>query len=128
MKGANLRLRAGTTLVELLITIVFLAVAVVPILTLINSSQSRANETRQRMIALGVAQDEIENAKSATRTGGLATGNSSRSTTPAGALYPLQITTKVQTVAPFDDIQEVQVEVVYDDKGNKIRLDTRFKS
>src|SRR5688572_8032978 len=105
MKGENFRRRKATTLIELLITIVFLAIAVVPMLTLINSSQTRANETRQRMIALGVAQDEIEKAKSATRTGGMATGNSSRTTTPTGALYPLQITTAVQIAAPFTNIQ-----------------------
>src|SRR5688572_10886970 len=129
MKGKNTRRTHGTTLVELLMTIVFLAVAVAPILTLISSSQSRANETRQRTIALGIAQDEIEKAKSNNRNeGGVSKGAVVTTLTPVGALYPLKVTVNVTAVTSFKDIYEAEVEVVYDDKNNKIRLHTRFKS
>jgi type II secretion system protein I len=118
---------AGTTLAEVLVAVVFLAVAVAPIVKLVGSSQVRANDMRQRTLALAIAQTELENLKINGRKAAVATKAGSVVQSPTGSLYPMTVTTTV-VAGPWPNLYDATVTVVYDDNGRSVKLATRVKS
>lgn len=112
---------------ELLVTVIFMSVAVSSILTLITASQMRANSARQRMIALGLAQNELENLKVNARKANVVAKTVTTSVSPAGATFPMSVKTIISRAA-LPNLYDCQVIVTYDDKGSVISLATRSKS
>ncbi|MFY9234518.1 MAG: type II secretion system protein [Fimbriimonadaceae bacterium] len=119
--------RKGTTLVELLVTIVFMAVAVGPIVSLITASHTRANVSKQRMLALGLAQNELESLKTLGRKGSVSTKNLTSSQTPTGATFPMTVSSRV-VAGPLPNTFDATVTVTYSEAGHKLTLSTRCKS
>lgn len=110
----HVRLRhKGTTLVELLVTVAFLGMCVVPMLTMINSSQIRANETKARMLALTVAQDQLDQCRLAAKSGTLAAGTTNTSVVVSGLSDPVGVTKTITLVAGFTKLYEVSIKATY---------------
>lgn len=120
-------MRAGTTLAELMVAVAFLALAMAPIITLVGSSQKRANDMRLRLIALSVAQTELENLRINGRNSTVASKSTTTTQTPVGALYPMTVSTTVAGTS-LPNLYEATVTVTYDDNGRTVRLITRVKS
>lgn len=113
---------------ELIVTIVFLSICVVPMLTMVSSSQVRANDSRGRMIALALAQDELDKQKTEIKKNPPTLGLLSRVLNGVtGLLTPANIKVEISaTTTP--KLYNVSVEVAYDGDGNKVTLATKVKS
>ena len=109
----------GTTLVELLVASVFLGLCASAMLTAIASAQSKADVARLRSIALGLAQDEIANARSAAANGTLTIGTTATTRIDTG-IRSVTITRTVAAVVGFTDLYSVSATVTFnrDVKGN----------
>jgi hypothetical protein len=98
-------------------------------LTMVNSTQIRANHSKARMVALAVAQDEIDKqralAKKNTPQPGLV---SSVLNGVTGLLTTATMKLNITAVAGVPKLFNVTVEVQYDDQGSKVSLSTKVRS
>jgi type II secretory pathway pseudopilin PulG len=102
----------GTTLVELLVALVFLGLTVSAMLTSIASAQSRADLAKQRAIALGVAEDDLAAARSSANKGVIAPGTTTTTKSIAG-MPTLTIKRVVVLAAGFIDLYNVTTTVSF---------------
>lgn len=65
----------GTTLVELLVAVVFIGICVSPIVTCVTNAAARAVYARRRILMLGQARPAIETSKATARTSALTPGS-----------------------------------------------------
>lgn len=123
----HVRLRQkGTTLVELLVTVAFLGMCVVPMLTMINSSQIRANETKARMLSLAVAQDEMDKSRITAKTAALTVGSTTTSVAVSGLPDPVSLNKTITLVAGFTNLYEVTVAATY--SGGTIKIWSQMRA
>jgi len=101
--------KQGTTLIELMCCLVFLSLAVYPMLACISGSQVRSQRAEDRMIALGLVQDQIEKQRGIALTLALTTGTTTTTTTPTSMTTPVTVTTTISLVAGYTDLYLVSV-------------------
>jgi len=101
--------KRGTTLVELLCCLVFLSLAVYPMLACISGSQIRSQNAEDRLIAIGLIQDQIEKQRGNALTLVLVPGTTVTTTTPTSMTTPVTVTTAISTTAGYTDLYTVAV-------------------
>lgn len=99
--------KRGTTLVELMACLVFLSLAVYPMLACITGSQTRALNAQDRLLVLGALEDKIETQRGIALTLALTTGTTSSTTTPTGLVSSLTITQTITLVTGYSDLYQV---------------------
>jgi Tfp pilus assembly protein PilV len=120
--------RRGTSLIELLVAIVFLSVCVVPMLRMVVANQMRSNEAAARGIALAMAQDEICLQRRTAKTTRPTVGTTTQTQEGvAGLKHAAKMTVVTKAVAGLPDLYEVTVRVDYDDAGHFVRLSTKLR-
>ena len=130
--AANERQR-GTTLAELLVAVVFLAVCASGILACLASSRHNAGYAGRRAIALATATSVIEGARSNAANGALVVGTSGPIPV-AGIPAPASYICTVALVAGYTDLYEVTVNLTWTEsttrgsRGDSLQLVTRLRS
>ena len=109
----RLKKMRGTTLVELLACLVFLSVAVYPMLACISGSQIRSQNAEDRLIVLGMVQDQIEKQRGNALTLALVPGTSTSTTTPASMTTPVTLTTTIALVSGYTDLYSVSASATW---------------
>lgn len=129
MRESKLVLQRGTSLVELLVAVVFLAVCAVPLLSMVVSSQVRSNEASSRAIALALAQDEIEGQRTSAQNVRPTVGTVTN-TYPhlPGMRHPAKVKVITSAVPGVPNTFQISVRVEYDDKLSNVTLTTLVKS
>jgi Tfp pilus assembly protein PilE len=100
----------GTTLAELLVAVVFMAVCVSGIVASVTSSQRNGSFVRRRALALAEATGEIEKALSEGKAGTL-TAKTNAAVTVSGLPGPGQYVRKTQSVSGYTSLYTVIVTV-----------------
>jgi Tfp pilus assembly protein PilV len=113
--AANQRLR-GTTLAELLVAVVFLAVCASGILACMASARHNASYAGRRALALAAATSVIEGARANAEAGTLATGTTGP--VPVAGMPPsASYTCTVALVTGYTDLYEVTVNLTWTDEA-----------
>jgi len=116
--------KRGTTLIELMCCLVFLSLAVYPMLACISGSQIRSQNAEDRMIVLGLVQDQIEKQRGIALTLALTTGTTTSTTTPTSMTTPVTVTTTISLVAGTTDEYLVSVSATWGSAVNPWRNGT----
>lgn len=103
------RRQSGTTLVELLATLVFLSLCVAPMLAAITSTQSTAASSSDRMLVMAVVADAIESYRGTAETYSLTPSGTSTQVTVAGVYTKVQLNKTVSLVSGYTDLYLVTV-------------------
>ena len=102
----------GTTLAELLVAVVFLAVCVSGIVACLVGSKHNASYAGRRAVALAAATSVIERARADARAGSLSLGTSGP-VDVAGMPAPASCTCTVTRIGGTTDLYEVAVAVTW---------------
>ena len=100
---------------ELLIATVFMAVAVLSMLTGIRTAHEHADRSKYRMIGLALAEDRIEQARADARSGAVSTGVEFESRSNTGIPVNVQISRNISLVSGTTDLYLVIVTVSWND-------------
>jgi len=100
--------RNGTTLVELLVCLVFLATTVGSMCYAIAQAQNVAANAGDRLLVMGAVMDQIEAQRSTALTTALTTGTTT--TTKTGVVWTsINLTTAISLVSGYTDLYKVDV-------------------
>lgn len=106
-----MRRKRGTTLVEILVSLVFLSLAIGPMVACVSQAQSAALNAQERYYVLGKVRDVIE-AQRANALGALLTTGTT-TTTANGIWTPVTITTTIAGVSGYSDLYSVDVKATW---------------
>ena len=109
------RKRLGTTLVELAVAVVFLAVCTTAILECVTGSQVRTSYLQRRSAALGAAQDKVAKIRSTGARVALTPG-----TTVESAGSEISVSQTISLVPTYSDLYDVTVQASWAD-GERLR-------
>lgn len=92
------RTRCGTTLVELLLTLILVGIFSATLLSSVRSGSFKVERARQRAVALGIAREKIEEQRVQARSGSLTAGTSNTVVGRAAGVGPFSSTVVLSTV------------------------------
>ena len=116
MKRAGARLN-GTTLVELLVAVVFIGICVSAILSCVTNAAARSVYARRRVLILGQVRTAIEQSRATARTTALAPGNSISVLSIPGFTGSATMTKTTSLVAGYTNQYKVNVTVNWTEKA-----------
>ena len=102
---------AGTTLVELLICVIFLGLCAAAMLNAVGAASRQASVAEEKLLALATAKNQIAQQQAAARDGTLAVGTSTTNPTDTGIRFPVTVTTTVSAVGGYTDLYQVLTRV-----------------
>lgn len=111
------RLLGGTTLVELLVAVVFIGVCVSSILACVTTSGTRAIYARRRMLMLAQARSEIEKTKAQGRTASLTAANTTTSAVVPGFTGTASMAKSVALVTGYTNLYRITVSITWTERG-----------
>lgn len=119
----------GTTLVELLVCVVFLGLCSAAMLGAIGTASRSSSIAEEKLIALTLAKNELDQARAAAAKGTLTVSNVTTNPTGTGIKYPVTVQTIATTVGGVTDLYYVRTRVSWaSDTGNehsgKVDLET----
>lgn len=119
----------GTTLVELLVCVVFLGLCSAAMLGAIGTASRSSSVAEEKLIALTLAKNELDQARAAAAKGTLTVSNVTTNPTGTGIKYPVTVQTIATTVGGVNDLYYVRTRVSWaSDTGNehsgKVDLET----
>jgi len=119
----------GTTLVELLVCVVFLGLCSAAMLGAIGTASRSSSIAEEKLIALTLAKNELDKARLAAAKGTLGVFNVTTNPTGTGIKYPVTVQTIATTVGGVTDLYYVRTRVSWaSDTGNehsgKVDLET----
>lgn len=119
----------GTTLVELLVCVVFLGLCSAAMLGAIGTASRSSSIAEEKLIALTLAKNELDQARAAAAKGTLTVSNVTTNPTGTGIKYPVTVQTIATTVGGVADLYYVRTRVSWaSDTGNehsgKVDLET----
>jgi hypothetical protein len=95
--------------VELMACLVFLSLAVYPMLACISGATARSMNAQERMVVLGLVEDQLESCRSTARTSALTLGTTTTTLTPGTVYTPVIVTKVISAVAGYTDLFQVAV-------------------
>ena len=128
-------MRRGTTLVELMVSVGFLGVGAVALLTCVNASVVKEGYARRRAIILAAAEDAVDSTRGAATMGTIFTGASIQYITVPGLQSTVTITTTITLQATYSDLYLVDVSATWNERpavgvtrADSIVLDTLIRT
>lgn len=127
--GVRARKRAGTTLVELLVCVIFLGLCSAAMLNAIAAAGKQASIAEEKLLALAVAKNELAAAQAAARQGSIVEGSTESHPTDTGIKYPVVVLTTISLVSGHTDLYKVNSLVswtsdVGQEHSGKVQLET----
>jgi type II secretory pathway pseudopilin PulG len=121
--------RRGTTLVELMVCVVFLGLCSAAMLGAIGTASRSSSIAEEKLIAVTLAKNELDKARAAGNKGTLTAFNVTTNPTGTGIKYPVTVQTVSVAVAGVADLYFVRTRVSWtSDTGNehsgKVDLET----
>jgi Tfp pilus assembly protein PilV len=107
----------GTTLVELLVAVVFIGICVTAIVNSVTNAGSRAVYGRRRILMLSVARAELERAKSTAKTTALTPGTTFFSVNAAGFTGTGTETKTIALISGYTNLYKVTVSIAWTEKA-----------
>lgn len=104
---------AGTTLVELLICVIFLGLCAAAMLNAVSAAGRQASIAEEKLLALAVAKNELANAQAAAKTGTIVVGTTTTNPTDTGIKYPVSVKTVISAVSGYSDLYQVSSQVTW---------------
>ena len=89
--------------------LVFLSVAIYPMLTCLTQAQADSYNAQERMIVMGLIQDQFETQRTIANGSALTTGTTVSTQNPAGVYTSVSMTTVIALVTGYTDLFSVQV-------------------
>lgn len=108
----------GTSLVEILIAVVFLAVCASAILDAVWTGNLQASYAMRRTRVMGLLQDQLESLRGYAASGSLATATASASTTPPGFVGPVSISGTIHLETNSLTLYDVTVTATWTEEGS----------
>ena len=116
MKRAGLCL-SGTTLVELLVAVVFIGICVSSIVSCVTNSAARSVYARRRILILGQARSALENSKSTAKTSALTPGTTFSVVSVSGFSGSATLTKTISLVSGYTNLYKVNVSITWTEKA-----------
>lgn len=111
------RVLSGTTLVELLVAVVFIGICVSSILACVTTSGKRSVYARRRMLMLAQARSEIERTKASGRTTALTAGSTNTSAVVAGFTGTATLSKTIALISGYTNLYRVTVTVTWTERS-----------
>lgn len=104
-------LRRATTLVELLVCVVFIGLCASAMLGAIGTSSRSSSVAEEKLIGLTLAKNQLDQARADARAGTLSTGTTTTNPTGTGIKYPVTVQRVISAVGGTADLFLVRATV-----------------
>lgn len=105
--------RGGTTLVELLVCVVFIGLCSAAMLGAMGSASRSSSIAETKLLALTLAKNELDKARAAGGAGTISVGTSTTTPTGTGIKYPVTVQRQITSVAGVPDLYFVRARVTW---------------
>lgn len=109
----RLRKLTGTTLVELLVCVIFLGLCSAAMLNAVGAASRQAAVAEEKLLALATAKNELAAKQAAARNGTLVVGSATSNPSDTGIKYPVTVQTDVSPVTGYTDLYLVSARVTW---------------
>ncbi len=109
----RMRRRAGTTLVELMVCMVFLGLCSAAMLNAIGAASRQASIAEEKLLALSTAKNELAKAQADARANSISVGSTTTYPTDTGIKYPVSVQTTISAVGGYVDLYLVTTRVTW---------------
>jgi Tfp pilus assembly protein PilV len=116
VRRANLRLD-GTTLVELLVAVVFIGICVGSIVNCVTNAAARSVYGRRRILMFSVVRSEIERAKASAKSAALTPGTTFFSVSMAGFTGSGTETKTIALISGYTNLYKVNISITWTEKA-----------
>lgn len=116
MKKAGSRLN-GTTLVELLVAVVFIGICVSSIVGSVTNAAARAVYARRRILILGQARNALEQCKATAKKSALTPGTTINIWSPTGFTGTATCTQTITLISGYTNLYKVNETVTWTEKA-----------
>lgn len=113
--------KRGTTLVEVMVALVFLGICASTLLAAVNRSQITASVAQDRLAAFSLAQAQIQAIRATARTAALSPGITASSATVPTISTQVAVTKTITAVPGYSDLFKVQIQATWGDSSNPTR-------
>jgi len=107
----------GTTLVELLVAVIFIGICVSSIITCVTNAAARSVYARRRVLILGQVRSAIEQSKSTAKTSALTAGTTISVISVPGLTGNATMTKTVTVVSGYTNLYKVNVTASWTEKA-----------
>ena len=116
MRKAVLRL-GGTTLVELLVAVVFIGICVSSIVSCVTNAAARSVYARRRILVLGQARTQIEQCRSTAKTSALTPGTTVLPMAITGFTGTPTMTKTITLISGYTNLYKVNISISWTEKS-----------